>query len=167
MASPSLVMRPASSSAPSSINSVRACGERGGGRRIEPGQRARIAVARCGERQQQRREIGFADFRRRVRRKLRLLALRPQAIGDAGFEPAGAAGALRRGGLRDARRDEPRHARSTGSKRGPRARPPSMTMRMPSMVRLVSAIEVASTTLRWPFGAGAIAASCAAGGRSP
>ena len=36
-----------------------------------------------------------------------------------------------------------------------------MTMRTPSMVRLVSAIEVASTTLRRPGGAGAMARSCA------
>ena len=48
-----------------------------------------------------------------------------------------------------------------GSKRGTRASPASTTTRTPSMVRLVSAIEVASTTLRRPGGAGAIAASCA------
>ena len=39
-----------------------------------------------------------------------------------------------------------------GTKRGTRIRPQSITMRTPSMVRLVSAIEVASTTLRRPAG---------------
>ena len=37
-----------------------------------------------------------------------------------------------------------------GEKRGTRIRPQSITIRTPSMVRLVSAIEVASTTLRRP-----------------
>ena len=48
-----------------------------------------------------------------------------------------------------------------GSYRGSRDRPQSMTTRTPSMVIEVSAIEVASTTLRRPAGAGRIAASCA------
>ncbi len=46
------------------------------------------------------------------------------------------------------------------SKTGSRCRPLSMTMRTPSMVIEVSAIEVASTILRVPAGAGRIAASC-------
>ena len=40
-------------------------------------------------------------------------------------------------------------------------------MRTPSMVSEVSAIEVASTTLRVPFGAGAIARSCTAASSAP
>ena len=42
-----------------------------------------------------------------------------------------------------------------GEKRGRRIWPASTTMRTPSMVRLVSAMEVASTILRRPAGAGA------------
>ena len=45
--------------------------------------------------------------------------------------------------------------------------PESTTMRTPSMVSEVSAIEVASTTLRWPFGAGAMARSCTAASSAP
>src|SRR6266403_1867498 len=40
-------------------------------------------------------------------------------------------------------------------------------MRTPSMVSDVSAIEVASTTLRWPFGAGAMARTCTAASSAP
>ena len=40
-------------------------------------------------------------------------------------------------------------------------------MRTPSMVSEVSAIEVASTTLRWPLGAGAMARSCTAASSAP
>jgi hypothetical protein len=54
-----------------------------------------------------------------------------------------------------------------GEKRGTRISPQSITMRTPSMVRLVSAIEVASTTLRRPVGEGAMARSWSAGERSP
>ena len=54
-----------------------------------------------------------------------------------------------------------------GSKRGTRDSPASTTIRIPSMVRLLSAIEVASTTLRRPAGAGRSAASCCSSGRSP
>ncbi len=54
-----------------------------------------------------------------------------------------------------------------GEKRGTRIRPLSITSRTPSMVRLVSAIEVASTTLRRPAGEGAMARSCSAGDKSP
>ncbi len=54
-----------------------------------------------------------------------------------------------------------------GEKRGRRIWPLSITMRTPSMVRLVSAIEVESTTLRRPGGEGSIARSWSAGERSP
>ena len=54
-----------------------------------------------------------------------------------------------------------------GSNRGTRARPQSITTRTPWMVRLVSAMEVASTTLRRPGGAGAMARACSAKSRAP
>ena len=60
-------------------------------------------------------------------------------------------------------RDNP----SAGSNRGRRAKPASTTMRTPSIVKLVSAIEVANTTLRRPAGEGAIAASWSAGPIAP
>jgi hypothetical protein len=52
-----------------------------------------------------------------------------------------------------------------GLKRVWRLRPESMTASMPSMVRLLSAMRVASTILRVPGGGAAIAASCARGSR--
>ncbi len=54
-----------------------------------------------------------------------------------------------------------------GSKRGTRASPASITTRTPSMVRLVSAMLVASTTLRIPAGAGSMAARWSARSNSP
>ena len=54
-----------------------------------------------------------------------------------------------------------------GSKRERRASPESTTMRTPSIVRLVSAMFVASTTLRSLRVAGRSAASCSAADRSP
>jgi hypothetical protein len=54
-----------------------------------------------------------------------------------------------------------------GSKRGTRDQPASTTARTPSIVRLVSAIEVASTTLRRPPASGRSARSCASLGKSP
>lgn len=48
-----------------------------------------------------------------------------------------------------------------------RISPESTTTRTPSMVRLVSAMEVASTTLRRPGGLGRMAWSCACCGRLP
>jgi hypothetical protein len=48
---------------------------------------------------------------------------------------------------------------TSGSYRGTRASPESITTRTPSMVSEVSAIEVASTTFRRPAGGGAIARS--------
>ncbi|MNN35159.1 hypothetical protein D3C81_1490020 [compost metagenome] len=54
-----------------------------------------------------------------------------------------------------------------GSKRGTRASPASITTRTPSMVKLVSAMLVASTTLRWPVGTGSMAARWALRSSSP
>ena len=54
-----------------------------------------------------------------------------------------------------------------GSKRARRMSPESTTTRTPGMVRLVSAMLVASTTLRVPAAAGCSAASCVSAARSP
>ncbi len=54
-----------------------------------------------------------------------------------------------------------------GSVRATRASPPSTTTRTPSMVRLVSAMFVASTTFRRPSGSGRRARRCSCGERSP
>ena len=54
-----------------------------------------------------------------------------------------------------------------GSKRVRRARPLSTTSLTPSMVSDVSAMDVASTTLRCPCGAGAMATSCSLALRLP
>ena len=53
------------------------------------------------------------------------------------------------------------------SKAGSRCSPLSMTMRTPSMVIEVSAIEVARTILRVPGAGGRIAASCSFWSRLP
>ena len=68
---------------------------------------------------------------------------------------------------RDTRTVSSRVTPASGSKRGTRARPLSMTARTPSMVIDVSAIEVARTTLRWPLDAGASARSCARASMAP
>ena len=54
-----------------------------------------------------------------------------------------------------------------GEKRGTRLKPLSTTTPTPSTVILVSAIDVASTILRFPKGSGKIAASWAACERVP
>ncbi len=53
------------------------------------------------------------------------------------------------------------------SKRATRSWALSMTSRIPSMVKLVSAMLVASTTLRDPSGAGRIALRCSLRGSAP
>ena len=68
---------------------------------------------------------------------------------------------------REARTVSNRVSPMSGSYRGTRAMPESTTMRTPSMVSEVSAIEVASTTLRHPLGAGAIALSCTLASSAP
>jgi hypothetical protein len=54
-----------------------------------------------------------------------------------------------------------------GEKRGTRIKPASITTRTPSIVRLVSAIDVERTTFLVPGGDGAIAWSCCSAGRVP
>ena len=133
-------------------------------RRVEQ-QRARLASAAAGggssqarrrvgapqqrQLERQRRKVGVEDF---GRRKAASRAAPPPATGDSRCRAR--AGRRGRGaGRRRPGRPAPSRAascRCAGSKRGTRISPPSITMRMPSMVRLVSAIEVASTILRRP-----------------
>ncbi len=94
-------------------------------------------------------EVRREDLRGIVGRERAVLPLVPQAIGDAGRGAPGTAAALVGGGARDALRHERREAgrRIVG---WARRKPESTTMRTPSMVSDVSAIEVASTILRRP-----------------
>ena len=152
---------PATSSAPSCASSSRACASGAGGRRVEPRRGSRpspapqTASSSASGARSAARISGAGCGAARA-----LVLLGPQAVADARPEPAGAAAPLVGGRLADAHGLEPRHA---GARRRSAARAPGRnrsTMRMPSMVRLVSAIDVASTTLRCPGGAGAMAASC-------
>ncbi len=68
---------------------------------------------------------------------------------------------------RDTRTVSRRIMPERGEKRGTRDSPQSMTTRMPSIVRLVSAIDVASTIFRRPRGSGSIARSWASCGMEP
>ena len=84
----------------------------GGGRRVEPGERGRIASAPARELQGDRRQIGLEDLRRREWRQQALLVLGPEAIANAGLEPTGAPAALFGSRLGNPLCDEPGHARS-------------------------------------------------------
>ena len=94
----------------------------------------------------------------RQRRGLRLI---PQPVANAGFGAAGAPAALIDRGARRSHGFQPRQADIRLIARHAPTTPKSTTMRTPSMVSDVSAIDVASTTLRLTFGAGAMARSCA------
>ena len=114
----------------------RACADRRRPRRRSRG----ASGARSADRISGRRE----GLERAGRRLL------PEPVADAGLGAAGAAAALVGGGARDAHRLEPRQA-DVGLVDAARGRgPQSITTRTPSMVSEVSAIEVASTTLRRP-----------------
>ena len=93
-------------------------GQRGGGRRRQPGQGG---VARAPQRQfeRQRRQVGVEDLGRREGQQAALRLLGPQAIADAGFEAAGAAAALVGRGLAHPHRLQPRHARARREARHP------------------------------------------------
>ena len=86
-------------------------GERGRGRRVEPGERGRIARAPLRQFEQQRGQIGGFHFRRIEARSPAMAAFLPQAIGDARPLTRGAARALCRGGLAGAMRDQMRRPR--------------------------------------------------------
>ena len=93
-------------------------GERGSGRRRQPGQGG---VARAPQRQleRQRRQVGVEDLGRREGQQAALRLLGPQAKADAGFEAAGAAAALVGRGLAHPHRLQPRHARARREARHP------------------------------------------------
>ena len=81
-------------------------------------------------------------------------ALAPCAIADTRAEPPGSPLPLIGGGARDALRFEPPHAGRRIEQRAAHEPAESTTTRTPSIVRLVSAMFVASTTLRAPALAG-------------
>ena len=166
-ASHARVTWPRASSASSRCSSSRACASVAARRRIEPAERRRVGRAPAGQFERQRRQVGVDDLGRRLRRQRRVRGLRPQAITDARRGAAGAAAALVGRGARDRARSASRLMPEFGSKRWRRSSPASTTMRTPSIVRLVSARLVATTTLRCPPAAGRSAASCAAASRSP
>ena len=127
-------------------------------RRIEPGQ-----LRRDDAPQRPARAPGAPDrprdFRRVVARQGPLLGLGQRRSGRRAPGGRRGRGVIGRG-LRDPDVTRAASWRCAGRSAAPRISPPSITMRMPSIVRLVSAIEVASTILRWA-GGGASAASCA------
>ncbi len=73
------------------------------GRRIEQGQLRHVG-APGRQLKGEARQVGGEDFRRVVRRQRGMLVAAPQAVGRAGAETAGAAGALVGAGARDALR---------------------------------------------------------------
>lgn len=110
--------------------------------------------------------LGIQYFRSDMGRHSRFVPLMPQPVTYTRLRPPCPAPTLLGTGegytLRD-KRDMPVPA----SKRTVRAKPESMTTRTPSIVRLVSAMDVASTIFRTGAQTGAMAASCSAAGRSP
>ena len=79
-------------------------------RRIEPGERARIAGTPAREFQCERREVGLEDFRRGLRRQRCMSGLGPQPITHAGSRAPGAAAALVGRGARNRHGLEAAHA---------------------------------------------------------
>ena len=81
-----------------------------GRRRGEPREAEDVGLAHasspCCELQRQWREVGVENLGTRLRREARLLALAPQAVGDARGDAAGASRALRGRGSGDGARGE-------------------------------------------------------------
>ena len=160
IARPSSVMRPSPSMAPIAVRSARASfsAARGGGSRKASLRRIGDAPKRAIERKPG--EIGGENFRRGVRLKPAVRGLLPQTIADAGLGAPRAPAPLIGVG--------PAHADCL------EARKPDVGLidrdahepavdddAHASIVSDVSAIEVASTILRRPAAAGAMARSCA------
>ena len=93
-------------------------GQRGGGRRRQPGQGG-VAGAPQRQFERQRRQVGVEDFGRREGQQAALRLLGPQAKAHAGFEAAGAAAALVGRRLAHPHRLQPRHARAWREARHP------------------------------------------------
>ena len=145
-------MRPASSSASSSRSSSRAWREM---RRPAAGRASGSAATRpcpvAASVERQRRQVGVQDLGRRGTAPGPPAP--PRSTGDrhtpGACRPARPR-ALVGAGPRNPHRLQPRHARCAARSAARAHSPLSTTTRTPSMVRLVSAIEVARTTLRRP-----------------
>ena len=128
-----------------------AAGGGGGSRKASLAGVAGAHGARSSTKRRGRRQHHFRPVQGLERAGLRLL---PQPVADARLGAAGAAAALIGGGAR-----HPHRLRAASGRRPARSAAPATcrcrwTTRTPSMVSEVSAIEVASTTLRRPGGAG-------------
>ena len=138
-----------------SCSSSRACASGGGGRRVEPAQSRQSTDAPARKLERERRQVGLEDLRRRLRGR----ATRSSTRSTADSRRPARCGRRDRGAGRRSARDRARSpagsCRDAGSKRGRRSQPPSITMRTPSIVRLVSARLVARISLRRPSGAAA------------
>ena len=148
-ARPSPVMRPRRSMAPSSASSALASASAalGGGSR-----KASVAgsvTPHCARSSSKPERSAARISGRRIGLERSGLRLVPQPIADAGLSAAGAAAALVGGGARHAHGFQPRQP-DVGLVARHARKPQSTTTRTPSMVSEVSAIEVASTTLRRP-----------------
>lgn len=131
--------------------------ERAGGRWIEPAQRRWIGNTGSSEIERERGQIGLEDLGLGRREQLRVLLSLPKAITDSGSHSPGPAPTLiGRGATRTV---TSRVMPERGEYLGTRANPESTTVRIPSMVRLVSAMEVARTTFLLPGALGRIALS--------
>ncbi len=84
----------------------------GAGRRVEPGELARVGDAPGEQRQRERGEVGRGDLRRVEGGERGRLRLVPQAVAEARPGAAGAAAALVGRRARDTHRLEPRQARA-------------------------------------------------------
>ena len=134
-------------------------GQMGLGRQVQPGQVFGPACAPDGQLQAERRKVRIQDLRPLLGAETVFFGLLPQAAADAGLQTPARCRAPASETRTVSRRERP----LAGSKRLSRERPASTTRRMPSMVREVSAMAVARTTLRSPAAAGAMAASCSCG----
>ena len=158
------VMRPCSSSASSSTSKARAWASDAGRRRIEPGQRRRVAARPMRQFQRQRRQIGVENFRRCAAAATGSGWPRSTAGSRPGPSRPARPARCSAASAREMRTVSNRVRPLRGSKRGTRVQPASTTTRTPSMVRLVSAMGVASTILRRPV---ADRAGWRAAGRRP
>ena len=136
-------------------------------RRIDPRQGRRVVAAPAGEFERERREVCLEDFGRGLRQQ-RVVEPTRSTAGNRCRARCGprVPGAGRQTSARCAR-FRAGSCRWTGRSAADARRRRPTTMRTPSMVRLVSAMLVATTTLRRPCASTRSAASCSAAARSP
>ena len=108
MRRPTSVRPPPASTAPSRDEQLARRAPRRGRRRLEPRERVGIADAERREHEQRVGEIGARDLGQRLPRALLEVVARVEAQRAPGARAAGAAGALRGGGLADLRDDQRR-----------------------------------------------------------